>query len=202
MQKNTKRSFSVLKKSMTTTAFDYFCQKIAEEYANSDGEFARSYFSNKYDISNACFYKVLEYAIINNLVSDEIVDLMQSKAIQNQKPHANEAGIKSILHYQNMRKKRYEKIVSNLSEKEIKTIAKEFANNFDISKEELAEKHSMSIKVIDLILLKAILELIVDDETFALIRERSLSNNNNKKAEDFFNELAKKRNSNIQDALK
>lgn len=202
MKKNQKRSFKVLKESMTSMEFNYFCQDIAEKYANSDGQCAKSYFSDKYDLSHSCFYKILEYAIVENLVSDEVVNLMQVKAIKNQKVHAENAGSRSILHYQDMRRKRYEKIVSNLSEKEIEEIAKEFAINFQISKKELAEKHGMTIRVIDMILVRAILELIVDDKTFALIRERSLINGNNiKKTEAFFNELTRIRNRNMQDAL-
>ena len=50
--------------------------QIAFEYANSAPEFARTYFSQKYGISQTVFYRVLEFAIICGLVVGLVIGLV------------------------------------------------------------------------------------------------------------------------------
>lgn len=189
-----KRSFRDLAKTMSAQEMDRFCKKIAESYANSETRFARSYYTEHENISVSCFYKVLERAIVMNLVSEKTVDKMEKKAEINQASHAEGAGITSREKYAALRKKRNEYIIFLYSEEEIAQLATEFANHPEISKKEFAEKYDVSITVIDVLLKKAITENIIDDETFAKIEQRSLKKDSSKRAKEFFQLLHERRN--------
>lgn len=197
------RSFTKIKKSMAAKEFKSFCIQIAEKYANSNEEFARSYFMKEYDISASCFYKILETTIIYNWVSDETVKKMEAKALINQKAHATEAGLSTRKHYAEMRQKRQEYILSLYTEKEIEDLAVKFAYS-PLSKKEFSEAEGISVGMLDKLLKKAIVELIVDDIIFNAIRHRSLekaSKNQKEKVKDFFIGLAKERYSKISELL-
>lgn len=194
-----KRSFRDLSKSMTTIEIDNFCKRIAESYANSEAKFARTYFTEHEDISMSCFYKVLERAVILNLVSEKTVDKMERKAELNQLSHAKGAGMTTREKYSMLRKKRNEYIIFLYSDEEIKEIATDFANNRQITKIEFAEKYDVSIKVLDTLLKKAITENIVDDEIFAKIEERSLAKDSSLRSKEFFRLLHERRKSNLKE---
>lgn len=195
-----KRSFKVLKESMTAEEFKCFCKKIALEYANTRNEYARSYFKEQYKISVGCFYSILETAVINNWVSEEDVNRMEAKALANQKAHAEEAGISTRVHYANLRKKRNEYLLCKYSDEEMEKIAVEFATNTEMSKKQFADKLGLPTIVVDLLLKKVIVEAIVDDKTFIMIKERSIVNTPDEKKKTvikFFDELFRQRNSTI-----
>lgn len=199
--KNWKRSFRELKKTMKEKELLEFCKKIAEEYANSSLEFARSYFMDKYDITSSCFYKCLELAIIRNLITEDLIEKMERKSINNQKAHDTTAGAKTHLKYYKMRKERDLNIFAEFSDNEIEKIAIEFAYS-KLKKAEFAKEKEISNRVIDLILKKAIEEAIVDDEVLYSIKERSIANAKNvEETEVFFKELIRKRNENISELL-
>lgn len=193
-----KRSFKDLSKSMTTTQIDNFCKRIAESYANSETKFARTYYTEHENISISCFYKVLERAVILNLVSEKTVDKMEKKAELNQSTHAKGAGMTSREKYAMLRKKRNEYIIFLYSDEEIKKLAMDFANNPEISKTEFAEKYDVSIKVLDTLLKKAITENLIDDETFVKIEERSLAKDSSLRAKKFFDLLHERRKFNTK----
>lgn len=193
--KKRKRSFKMLTTSMTTVELDKFCKRIAESYANSEARFARSYYMEHENISESCFYEILERAVVLNLVSEKTVDKMEKKSEINQASHAKGAGIRSREKYKELRKKRNEYIIFLYSEKDIKELAEDFANHPEISKSEFANKYDVSIKVIDTLLKKAITENIVRDEIFAKIEERSLAKDSGLKAKEFFRLLHERRNS-------
>lgn len=65
---------------------------MTEEYANSEAQFARSYFSEHYNISEKCFYEVIKYAIETNLVEDVVVFKAMEKASKNSEAHSKGSG--------------------------------------------------------------------------------------------------------------
>lgn len=188
-----KRSFRDLSKTMSAQEMDRFCKRIAESYAKSETRFACSYYTQHENISASCFYKVLERAVVMNLVSEKTVDKMEKKSELNQCSHATGAGMTTREKYAALRKKRNEFIIFSFSEEEIKQLAIDFANHPEISKKEFAQKYDVSNTVIDVVLKKSITEKIVDDEIFAKIEERSLKKDSSKRAKDFFNLLRERR---------
>lgn len=171
-----KRNFTKLRNSMLLTEFNEFCKKVTTQYANSEPQFARTYFCEIYEITVSCFYKVLEYAVVQNLVDDETVRKMMQKAIQNQNLHKNGAGSSSIIKYAKMYTKRYKYIAETMPEEEVRTLARDFGDNPDITKAEFASAYGVSTKVIDYCLKRAIIEKIADDRTLDAIEKRSISN--------------------------
>ena len=196
-----KRSFTKLKKSMTIDEFNRFCKKITKEYAESEAQFARTYFTEHYNISVDCYYKVLEYAVVTNLVEDIVVSKMMNKAIKNQTIHNESAGASSVLKYSRMYTQRCKYIAITFSKKEIEKIAIDFGDNPDISKGDLAAAYGISRKVLELLLVKAIEESIADDRTVNSIELRSISNAKQedvKMTKEYFAALRKKREANKQ----
>lgn len=196
------RTFTDLKKSMTEETLNKFCKRIAESYANSETRFARSYYGKNENITESCFYKVLERAVEMNLVSEKTVDKMERKAEANRNLHVKGAGVGSLVKYEVLRKKRNDYIISNYTKEQITTLATEFANNPEMSKKEFADKYGVCTMVIDKILVKAIVENIVDDETFAKIEKRTIEKNaGNAKTTKFFEALRQKRQHNKENSF-
>lgn len=191
-----KRSFIQLKKLMRYDEFCKFCKKVTEEYANSEAQFARSYFTENYNVSENCYYKILEYAVVTNLVEDVIVNKMMNKAVANQNLHSQGAGGSSIAKYARMYTQRCEYIAASFSEEEVKKIAIDFADNPDISKEDFATSCGIARKVLEIILERAIENNVVEDKVFEAIEKRSLSKNSSKATKDYFVALSKKREAN------
>lgn len=198
-----RRSFTKIKQSMSYGEFKKFCIKITEMYANSKEEFARSYFMKEYAITANCFYKILETSVIYNWVSEDAVDKMEAKALANQKAHATAAGVSTRIHYAELRTKRQDYILSAYTEIEIEDIATRFAKSL-LNKKEFAKQEEITVKTLDLLLKKAIVEAIVDDIVFDEIRQRSIDNaapNQKEKAKAFFVNLSKERYSKISELL-
>lgn len=188
-----RRNYSYLKKNISSTEFKDFCRKIANQYANSEGHFSYSYFCEKENITKSCFYRVIEEAVIMNWVSEDTVNKIEAKSIFNQKYHAQNAGGTTLRKYAELRKKRNKYIISLYSNEEIKNIAKEFAENFEVTKKDFAKKYDISIVVLDTLLRKAFVENIADDEICKAIEERSIQKDSSKRAKKFFEQLWKQR---------
>ncbi len=189
-------NFKNLKATMSLEKLNNFCKEIAEEYANSEPQFARKYFSNRYEITFSCFYKVLEYAVTQNLVEDIIVEKMMKKSITNQNLHKNGAGTSTVIKYAKMYTKRYKYIAEAISEKELKDLAIRFGKSPDIPKIEFASMYGVNSKVIDYALERAIKHNIVNDATVDLIEKRSIDNakkGNVERVKKYFENLRKNR---------
>ena len=126
------RTFTELQKSMTLVNFNKFCKRLAEEYARTDVFHARSFFIEKFNVSESCYQKIKDYAVTHYLVSDYIVDCMEKKATGNQKRRAETSGISSYKHYRELRAQR---------RKFVFELAKEYAEHPEISREELIKKY-------------------------------------------------------------
>ena len=199
MEEQKKRSFGYLKKLMDKKEFLKFCKKVAMEYATSPYEYARSYITTQYNITPHCYYQILDNAIIEGLVDEKMVYLMEQKALENQKAHMSHAGMTTRKHYSDLRKLRKENSIVNMySNEDLKKIATEFAFT-DFSVSECAQNLNVSIRIYTLILEKAIIELLVDDNVYEAIKKRSIerapSDEAKRKSKNFFKQLTRKRNS-------
>ena len=188
-----RRTFKHLKETMTARTFEDFCKRIANQYANSELHFSGSYFSEHENITKECFRTCLEYAIVQNFITEKTVDKIEKKSIANQKAHAKNAGESTKVYYAKLRKKRNEYILFLYSDSDIKSIAEDFANNPQITKKEFAEKYDISFSVLDVLLKKAFTENIVDDEICRKIERRSLAKDSSKRTKEFFERLWKGR---------
>lgn len=190
-----RRNFTKLKTEYSYEGFCNFCKDVAERYANSDAEFARSYYCRTLNISEACFYRVLEFAVVMNLVSDEIFYKMREKAIKNQKAHAPNAGIASLEKYGIMYEQRCKYIAYAVQVEDVRKFALEYIEKNKISKKDLAKEYGYSTRVADILLVRSIEEGIITDEQVDEMQERCVifSPGNFKILNDFFSGLKKKR---------
>ena len=180
-----KRSFSQLKNSMSLDAFNSFCKKIAKEYANSEAHFARRYFCGHYNISESCFYKILEYVVENNLVDACIAAKISKKQTLNR------------LHYAEVHAK---SIAMSVPTRFVASFARDLVENPEISKYELAYAYEWSVRVADLVLKRAVEENIAPDNIVDELEKRSIKYANPEKEEtvrNFFKKLRETRNQRI-----
>ena len=100
------RTYSYLEKTMNEQELDKFACDIATSYATSEGQYSRRYYTKIYNITSDCFYKLLERAIVRDLVLDEIVDKMRQKAYKNSNTKSMEKSgkntVTSHIHYAKM----------------------------------------------------------------------------------------------------
>jgi len=110
---------------------------MAEEYADTSEELAVSYFTEMYDITESCYQKIKDYAVVHYLVSNLTVTAMKSKAMSNQEAHCAHAGESTNKHYAQLFAERG---------KYVQSVALEYAEHTDIPLEQLLEKHGRSRK--------------------------------------------------------
>ena len=191
------KNFTQLKKQKTFEEFNRYAKRITEDYATSENHFSRSYFCRTYDISSSCFYKLMEYAVVTDLVSDSITAKMMNKAIANQQNHDKRAGGTSQQKYVDMYRKRCEFIANQKSMEIVEDFAIMFACYPSDTKEELASEFGISKKVADLLLVRAIVENIADDDIVERIEKRSIAGSVDKNyTREFFSKLKKQREDN------
>lgn len=133
-----KRTFTDLKGSMSLEKFNLLCREIATEYAYSDLFKATTYFMNYYDITKSCYQQTKDYAVKHFLVSDQVVDLMEKKAIANlQRNTVGSSGYKVKNHYSKLRSKRKDFIHS---------LATEYAEHPEIPYSTLVANYGRSVQ--------------------------------------------------------
>lgn len=185
------QTFTRLKKILSVDEFNELCRKVALEYADSVEYYSADYFCKRYDITKSCFQKMIDYAIVNNLISDNTVNRMMNKAIANQRRHCKTAGITTIEKYARLQNERTENFQ--------REIAIFFVNNPDKTKKELARIKGLTIKEFDWNLVRAIEDNVVSDEIVDSIEERSIKNakpGTEENTKVFFEGMRKKREAN------
>ena len=162
--------------------------QIATEYANSNFELARSYFSDKYDISEHTFYKARDYAIIFCLVDNETFKSIRDKSSANYRSNnTKNTAVSSIAHFNELFEKRQE-FLDGFSKSEIIDIAYKYAEG--VSAKNIAVAYDTGEYAIKKLLGKGIVDLILDSKLVSQIKaivgsalDRTLQKRNaNKKA--------------------
>ena len=190
-----RRSFKELKNDCSYEGFCNFCKDVAERYATSEIEFARSYYCKTLNISESCFYKVLEFAVVMNLVSDKTFEKMRDKAVKNQKAHAPNAGITTLEKYGKMFEQRCQFIAYAIQVEEVRKFALEYIEKSTTPKKDLAEKYGYSPRVADILLIRSVEEGIITDEQVDEMQQRCVifSPGHFKSINEYFIGLKKKR---------
>ena len=141
--------------------------KMIQEYANSDFDCTRSFYSEKYNVSRSAFYKARDFAVICCLVDNKTFMKLRAKSIANYKSHnPNENADGTIKHHEFLLRQRII-FLSSFSEKDIKDIAKKYVEGIGVS--ELAMEYGTGKYAIKYLLKKGITSLIVDANTTKLI---------------------------------
>lgn len=186
------RNSKKLRETYSLSAFYKLARDIATEYASTSPVRARSILMEKYDVSESTYYYMLEFAITHYLVSDNIIQQMQEKTLANQSNHGNH-GYSSNLKYAKLLEER--KNYSAFTQKDIRAIAKFFAEHPERPKDEIAKMYGFhKTAVLDHLLLKACTECIVTDKLFEAIKKRSFATAADaEKTKRFFDVVAQRR---------
>lgn len=186
------RNSKKLRETYSLSAFYKLSRDIATEYASTSPVRARSILMEKYNVSESTYYYLLEFAITHYLVSDNIIQQMQEKTLANQSNHGNH-GYSSHLKYAKLLEER--KNYSAFTQKDIRAIAKFFAEHPERPKDEIARMYCFhKTAVLDHLLLKACTECIVTDKLFEAIKKRSFATAaDTEKTKRFFDVVAQRR---------
>lgn len=175
-------------------AYTYkLARTVAFDYTRSAASIARSSLMEKYDISESTYYTLLDMAITHHLINDDVAKQILEKKKSNQKTFGNN-GYDSQVKYNLLVEQRNS--YSAFSKKDIKHIAKYFANHPDLTKEEISKIYGFyRVQALDRVLLRACIELIITDKMFEEMRRRSTATSSNQeRTEKFFDLLTQKRN--------
>ena len=134
--------------------------KIAKEYADSDLELARTYFSEKYGISQHVFYKARDFAIVFCLVDKKTFYQIRQKSITNYKNNNEKSSAaKSIAHFDNLILQQ-QKFLDDFSNNDILDIALKYIEG--VSTKNIAIAYDTGEYAIKKLLKKGITDLILD----------------------------------------
>ena len=181
-------------RSFNGVAYTYkLARTIAYDYTQSAASIARSSLMEKYDVSESTYYTLLDMAITHHLISNDVVSKILEKKKANQKQFGNK-GYGTQCKYNLLMEQRNN--YSAFSKKDIKHIAKYFANHPDLTKEEISKIYGFyRTQALDRVLLRACTELIISDSVFEEMRIRSTSTSCDcERTTKFFEMLTQKRN--------
>ena len=189
-----RRNYSELEKTRNRKQMRAFVREVAEFYANTDNEISKPYITNYYQITDSCYYKILEYAVIWGVVDDVIVKRMEEKTSYNAQLHSG-TSYRTENKYSELRKLRREYAEFPFTKKEAKEITHLFVEE-KVSKEDLARKFCTTRSKIDKAIYVSIELNWVKDEIYNKIKESSLKADSSEKTVNFFKELDYLRESN------
>ena len=189
-----RRNYSELEKTRNRKQMRAFVREVAEFYANTDNGISKPYITNYYQITDSCYYKILEYAVIWGVVDDVIVKRMEEKTSYNAQLHSG-TSYRTENKYSELRKLRREYAEFPFTKKEAKEITHLFVEE-KISKEDLARKFCTTRSKIDKAIYVSIELNWVKDEIYNKIKESSLKADSSEKTVNFFKELDYLRESN------
>ena len=164
-----------------------YVRGVAEFYANTDNGISKPYITNYYQITDSCYYKILEYAVIWGVVDDVLVKRMEEKTSYNAQLHSG-TSYRTENKYSELRKLRREYAEFPFTKKEAKEITHLFVEE-KISKEDLARKFCTTRSKIDKAIYVSIELNWVKDEIYNKIKESSLKADSSEKTVNFFKEL-------------
>ncbi len=145
-------------------------RKIATEYANSPEDKARTHFTEKYKITDHVFYKVLEFAIVCNIVDDDTRLLIRNKSVSNYKLHnEKEKSKKAVDHYADLTRRR--KVHFDLiPQQDILDISYKYADGVKLSV--ISNAYGYSEETIKRLIAKGIIQVITPSSVVLSIRNR------------------------------
>lgn len=148
---------------------------IAIEYATEDDCVTVAEVAKRHNISVGITKKIFEYAIVNCLVSYQIAILMKAKAHRNQSRHISKKSDKtsSDKYYDNLFSKRLD-TVKRFPTDRVKEVVDMYLDSRNLSAKEVGLSVGLSKKEVNIVISKAIIFNIVDDETVYKLNQQAL----------------------------
>ena len=146
-------------------------KKIATEYAKTDDEMARSFFTDQYNISAHVFYTLLSFAIICWIVDDDTRKKIKKKAVSNYKLHNEKEKAKRVMdHYADLYRKR-QVFLNHFSKEEIIDISKKYSEGIALGV--IAKEYEVCKDAIRILLARGIKNVITPSNIVAEMKKRS-----------------------------
>lgn len=195
------RTFRQLKREKNPEELNRFAKEVTEAYATSVIEYSQTNAAADNNLTKKCLREVMDYAIINSIVSKETSMQVLYKAMKNQQRKAQDAGGTSIRHHQSLIEEREELLLYTYTRTGISKIARDIAENpsqpiHHFTKEYNLESDRLTKKILE----RSIVENIVSDEVMEKLIERSLSGITEERVRDkvnqYFEDLRNKREEN------
>ncbi len=201
------RTYTQLEKEKSLEELKNFEIHVLERYATSDFSVSQADVARDNNITESCFVRIKEEAIINGYASRELVEAVRNKAVTKSERRIQQSGGKCILYYERLIKQREEFLVTGIPKAQIKVIAEDIANNPSSPIKDFKMKYNLeSCRMVRLILKIAIVENVVSDEIMELIIKRSLDLYSDETLQDrakkVFDEFRKERESNKNSQIK
>lgn len=169
MKKSEYQKFQDFKKRHKFT--DKQIIQIMTEYANTEDEYAASFFAMKNNITEHIFYKMRDFCLIFMLVEAPVCKRIRDKSFRNQSGKNKSGNYTSAkYHYKQLIDKRKEYLKS-FSDVEIELIAVEYANGDALY--DIAKKHNVSVYTVRKLLAIALVNKLVCEPIYHAIRFRS-----------------------------
>ena len=186
------RTFSQVRKQKTLEEFHSFAKMVTEQYGKTEYGYDQELCAKDNFLSIDALRKLIRYAIVENLVTLEMVYNVRNKAIVNQR--VKRGSSTSVEYYRKLLLQRSEKISNGFSRAKIKEIAEDIAFKPSEKIRYFTIKYLIESDIVTMMILKrAIIENIVSDEVMELIIKRSLSNNPKERAKETFKKMRIKR---------
>lgn len=189
-----KRNFRKLRCSMSNERFFELCEDIAMLYAEKGPVYARTHHKEKYCITDKCYSKLLAYAIICNIVTEDVVDSIEKKSIMYKDFLSAEAVEKIQAYYSNLRSIRHKYILATFSNERIVRIVKCYTELNYVSKDDLAKKYKTSVRIIDALLTKSIIKNIISDEMLEKLERTCILKDPTEYTTNIFKKFREERN--------
>lgn len=170
MKKSESQKFESFKKRHNLT--NSKIEQIISEYALTEDNYSGSFFCTKYNISKHVFYKLRDYAIIFMLVSRIICKKTRDKSIRNQISKNPTGKYNSAATYYRKLIIRRREYLDSFSNEEIVQIALMYANSGN-TLQEIATAHGISTETARRLIAIALVNRLVDEETYRRIKIRS-----------------------------
>lgn len=148
-----------------------YIAKIMSEYASSEDKFSCSYFCDKYKLTPHVFYKMRDYTIIFMLVSPITRKNIHEKAVRNQIGQNPTGTYNSSYRYYNKLLITRNNYLKSFSFTDIIQATTMYANNISIK--EIAQKHDVSLEIVRTLIALALINRLIDEKTYHLIKVRS-----------------------------
>jgi len=167
-------------------------KKIATEYARSEPACNHSYFEREYEISDSTFYNLLNKAIIESIVDEEIARQIGEKASRNSTVKAGKyAGVRSKIHNEHLLLKRKN---FRFPKKEAKEIVIKYSES-SLSKEKFCEKNCITKKLFDNAMIRAITQNWITNKCYKRLKSKAIKNHDDSpEVYELFQKLDEMRN--------
>ncbi|MBP3255263.1 MAG: hypothetical protein J6M60_02080 [Clostridia bacterium] len=189
------RGINILKKEYEGREVEYnnLAKKVTLLYANSRNEYSQKEIGEELNITTSAVRKLMDYAIITDLVTLKEAEKVLNKSILNQQKEHSNAGGSSIKYHKKLIKKRFQYIANSYEPIAIMEVIDDVLYRADGFKQTMKRFNIESEWVLRYLLQRAIVENICSDkETDELVR-RSFKNNQSEQARKFFLKLVQER---------